>query len=239
MVIRVNKRCRSISFHTNTHEYPRIIMNILFLAIYLGINSVAEDLVDDDVDVGDVDGAVVVDVACRVGGAAQDDIDDDVDVGNVDGAVTVHVARSAISWYGLDVVENAPRISRLIVIERFGRDVEVSGIVIVRESVRVCRWRCFGQASYTRQAGTSSKSIVANGCDGVADGHAHHASATIERTPADGGDGIRDCHTRQSSAVLERTGTDGGDGVGDSDTGQAGATLERISADFGDGVGDD
>ena len=56
----------------------------------------AQQVVDDGIDVGDVDLAVIGDVAAVayvvVGKTAQNDVNEPVDIGNIDLAVTIHVA---------------------------------------------------------------------------------------------------------------------------------------------------
>ena len=70
---------------------------------------IAEDDVDDGIDVGNVDLAVVVDVGswgCWY--PRQDDVDDDVDIGDIDLSVAVHITTQA-----LDTRAEIVRVERL------------------------------------------------------------------------------------------------------------------------------
>ncbi len=57
-----------------------------------GIVRAEEDVIDGLVDVGDVDGVVIVDVAFRITCRENNVIDDEVDIGDVNIAITVSVA---------------------------------------------------------------------------------------------------------------------------------------------------
>ena len=94
------------------------------------------------------------------------------------------------------------------------------------------------KTNYIIEAAAFIERFVADGSDGVGDGHAGQAAAVTERTEADACDRVGDGHAGQAAAAPERIVADGRDGVGDGHTGQTAAIIERIVADCCDGVGD-
>jgi hypothetical protein len=69
---------------------------------------------------------------------------------------------------------------------------------------------------------------IADRGDGIANRHARHAIATIERIFANGSDGIRNRYARKPTATHEGTFADGNDGIRDSHARQFGETVCKI-----------
>lgn len=131
-----------------------------------------------------------------------------------------------MTTYGDDRVGDVDAGQRLVVIGKISRyplhtaSKIDSGHILVEWRIRTCEIRTIdGIEIKGSQIATTTKSIVADGCNRFGNGDTGQTAAAIERLISDGCNGVGDVYACQALAVIERLVTYGSDGVWDGHAG--------------------